>query len=427
MSPEAPRARRKLPLFKLALAAGAAAVVAFLVLRGVDYRDLGQHGFSLHPRRRAVGLLLRGRDPSRLRRAAERLLPHGRGGLRAQMTMPGVIAAMLASIAVNLAFTYWLARYALHPLLSRVTEHYGYSIPQVTRENAVAVALVLRLTPGPPFFMQSYMLGLAHMPFRLYMVVSFLSVHPLDAGASSSSARGSSTGTSRWCSPALEPSSRPRRASTGCASAMPHALPEPDSQERREPPAVRHRVHTPGEGGARGVDRPLLGQGRGVQPARPAERARLFLAQGRRRPALGRHVPHAGRKADREAPRRAPGRGARGRRGLRGTGPVPACGEDARRRRRGGPAARIRGAQAPALRRGPLRRGEEEADPADAGDGGPPHVADGRRGPGLHADTHPAGMEGQGRRPARQRSRARGPPGRWPRCCASPSRSGSST
>ena len=94
------------------------------------------------------------------------------------MTMPGVIAALLAAISVNLAFTYWLARYALRPLLSRVTGRYGYRIPRVTRGNALAITLVLRLTPGPPFFMQSYILGLAEVPFRLYMAVSFLCTIP---------------------------------------------------------------------------------------------------------------------------------------------------------------------------------------------------------------------------------------------------------
>jgi len=179
MSPEEPRARRKLPLFKLALAAAVVAVVAFLVLRGVNYKDLGEHGFSY----------IRAAGPWVFFSAAA-ILPAFSAPLSAfsltageafgrQMTMPGVIAAKMAAIAFNMAFTYWLARYALHPLLSRVTGHYGYTIPRVTRENAVAVALVLRLTPGPPFFMQSYILGLAHMPFRLYMVVSFLSSIPM--------------------------------------------------------------------------------------------------------------------------------------------------------------------------------------------------------------------------------------------------------
>jgi uncharacterized membrane protein YdjX (TVP38/TMEM64 family) len=154
------------------------AVVAFLVLRGVNYKDLGQHGFAY----------IRAAGPWVFFSAAA-ILPAFSAPLSAfsltageafgrQMTMPGVIAAMLAAITFNLAFTYWLARYALHPLLSRVAEHYGYTIPKVTRENAVAVSLVLRLTPGPPFFMQSYLLGLAHMPFRLYMVVSVLCTIP---------------------------------------------------------------------------------------------------------------------------------------------------------------------------------------------------------------------------------------------------------
>jgi uncharacterized membrane protein YdjX (TVP38/TMEM64 family) len=179
MTPEEPRARRKLPLVKLAMAAAVVAGAGFLVLRGVNYRDLGEHGFSY----------IRAAGPWVFFSAAA-ILPAFSAPLSAfsltageafgrQMTMPGVIAAMMAAMAFNMAFTYWLARYALHPLLSRVTEHYGYTIPRVTRENAVAIALVLRLTPGPPFFMQSYILGLAHMPFRLYMVVSFLSSIPM--------------------------------------------------------------------------------------------------------------------------------------------------------------------------------------------------------------------------------------------------------
>jgi uncharacterized membrane protein YdjX (TVP38/TMEM64 family) len=178
MSPDAPRARRKLPLVKLSLAAAVVALAAFLLLRGVDYRDLGRHAFSY----------VRAAGPWAFFSAAA-ILPAFSAPLSAfsltvgeafgsQMTMPGVLAAMLAAVTVNLAFTYWIARYALHPLLSRVIGHYGYSIPRVTRENAVAVALVLRLTPGTPFFMQSYILGLAHMPFRLYMAVSFLCTIP---------------------------------------------------------------------------------------------------------------------------------------------------------------------------------------------------------------------------------------------------------
>ena len=44
----------------------------------------------------------------------------------------------------------------------------------MTKENALSVALAIRLTPGPPFFLQSYILGLAEVPFRLYMIVSWV-------------------------------------------------------------------------------------------------------------------------------------------------------------------------------------------------------------------------------------------------------------
>jgi uncharacterized membrane protein YdjX (TVP38/TMEM64 family) len=96
-----------------------------------------------------------------------------------QMTMPGVIVTVSAAIAANLGLTYWLARYALRPLLSRVVARYGYSVPRVTKDNALTVTLLVRLTPGPPFFLQGYLLGLAEVPLRLFMIVSWLAVLPL--------------------------------------------------------------------------------------------------------------------------------------------------------------------------------------------------------------------------------------------------------
>jgi uncharacterized membrane protein YdjX (TVP38/TMEM64 family) len=100
-----------------------------------------------------------------------------------QMTMGGVLAATLVAIAVNIALTYWLARRAVRPMLERLLKRYGYSVPRVTSDNALSVALLVRLTPGPPFFLQSYILGLAEVPFRLYMLVSWLCVLPWAVGA----------------------------------------------------------------------------------------------------------------------------------------------------------------------------------------------------------------------------------------------------
>ena len=86
-------------------------------------------------------------------------------------------------MAFNLALGYWVARYALRPVLSGVFKHYGYSVPRVTPDNALQVALLVRLTPGPPYALQTGILGVAELPFRLYMIVSWLALLPWVIGA----------------------------------------------------------------------------------------------------------------------------------------------------------------------------------------------------------------------------------------------------
>ena len=95
-----------------------------------------------------------------------------------ELTLPGVIAAALAAIAVQIALCYGLARYALRPLVEKLVRRFGYAVPSLNAENALSVALLVRLTPGPPLFLQCFLLGVAGMPFRLYMVVSWLCTVP---------------------------------------------------------------------------------------------------------------------------------------------------------------------------------------------------------------------------------------------------------
>jgi uncharacterized membrane protein YdjX (TVP38/TMEM64 family) len=170
--------RKKLPILKLSLGVAVLGAVALLVLRGMNLRELGLQGMAY----------IRDAGPWAFF-AMTAVLPAFGAPLSAftivageafarQMTLAGVMAAAFVAIAVNLALTYWLARYALRPMLSRLTERYGYRIPRVTAENALSISLVLRLTPGPPFFMQSYILGLAEVPFKLYMVVSWVCILP---------------------------------------------------------------------------------------------------------------------------------------------------------------------------------------------------------------------------------------------------------
>jgi len=91
-----------------------------------------------------------------------------------RLGMGGVLAAAGAAIAVNLALTYWLARYALRPWLEQVISRTRYRIPVVAADEQAEITVLLRVTPGPPFFLQSYLLGLAEVRFFTYLWISWL-------------------------------------------------------------------------------------------------------------------------------------------------------------------------------------------------------------------------------------------------------------
>lgn len=95
-----------------------------------------------------------------------------------QLTLPGVIAAGLAAVAVQVSLTYWIARYALRPPIARALVRHGYAVPSVTPANTWGVAWLVRLTPGPPMFLGSCLLALAEIPFLRYLVVSLFVALP---------------------------------------------------------------------------------------------------------------------------------------------------------------------------------------------------------------------------------------------------------
>ena len=95
-----------------------------------------------------------------------------------QLTLPGVIAAAGVAVAMQQALSYAIARYALRPVVERLVRRRGWEVPRVTATNALGVALVVRLTPGPPMILGSCILALAAVPFRLYLVVSWLVALP---------------------------------------------------------------------------------------------------------------------------------------------------------------------------------------------------------------------------------------------------------
>jgi uncharacterized membrane protein YdjX (TVP38/TMEM64 family) len=178
MSSDAPPPQRKLPLVKLSIVGVVLLVGAVLVLRGVDVRAMAEQGMDMI---RAAGpaafFIAMATLPAFGMPMIAFTVPAGEAFAK-QLGMPTVIALAMLAIGINLAFGYWVARYALRPALLGVLKRYGYSVPRVTPENALSVTLLVRLTPGPPYALQGWILGCAEVPFRMYMIVAWLGIMP---------------------------------------------------------------------------------------------------------------------------------------------------------------------------------------------------------------------------------------------------------
>jgi uncharacterized membrane protein YdjX (TVP38/TMEM64 family) len=83
-----------------------------------------------------------------------------------------VIALSLLALLINMALTYFLASRALRPLLEKLFVRLGYKLPEVETADATDLIILLRVTPGVPFCVQNYLLGLARVPFGKYLALS---------------------------------------------------------------------------------------------------------------------------------------------------------------------------------------------------------------------------------------------------------------
>ena len=84
--------------------------------------------------------------------------------------------------ALNLTWTYWLAAGPGRKLVEAVLRRSSFRIPELPREDSLKWILILKLTPGIPFFIQNYICGFARVPFRLYLPVGLLCNGIIGAG-----------------------------------------------------------------------------------------------------------------------------------------------------------------------------------------------------------------------------------------------------
>jgi uncharacterized membrane protein YdjX (TVP38/TMEM64 family) len=81
----------------------------------------------------------------------------------------------LVSMITNLSLTYWMAAGPGRRLVERLLAATSYRVPELPRDDHMKLVLILKLTPGIPFFIQNYLSGFFRAPFRLFLLVSILS------------------------------------------------------------------------------------------------------------------------------------------------------------------------------------------------------------------------------------------------------------
>jgi uncharacterized membrane protein YdjX (TVP38/TMEM64 family) len=81
-------------------------------------------------------------------------------------------AATVLAMELNMSWTYWLAAGPANALIARLLGSRWSQWRQVETRNLTRLAIILRITPGLPFVLQNYLLGLLGIPFRRYLLVS---------------------------------------------------------------------------------------------------------------------------------------------------------------------------------------------------------------------------------------------------------------
>ena len=91
-----------------------------------------------------------------------------------QLGVVPTIGCAVAAVAVNVALSYWLAAGAMRAWVLRLSCWLGYRMPEMPAGTAWQLVTVVRLAPGLPFWMQSYLLGVVRAPFAAYLTLSTL-------------------------------------------------------------------------------------------------------------------------------------------------------------------------------------------------------------------------------------------------------------
>ncbi len=177
MTEPAPRAAKPL-LIKLAVAAVLLLAAAALVARGLDVKALAAQGLEFI---RSAGPVVFFAGMALLPAVGAPMLVFLLPAVSLfgpRFGAPATVLLGLGMILANMTLTYALARWTLRPPLLRLMARLGYKAPVVGTADATDLIVVLRMTPGFPFCVQNYLLGLANVAFGRFVWVSCLLAWP---------------------------------------------------------------------------------------------------------------------------------------------------------------------------------------------------------------------------------------------------------
>lgn len=85
--------------------------------------------------------------------------------------LPTALLLCYSAMVLGMVWTYFVSAYPLHSLCQRVVALFSRKLPEIPEEHKSKVALIIRITPGIPFFVQNYFLGVSKVPFWKYLFI----------------------------------------------------------------------------------------------------------------------------------------------------------------------------------------------------------------------------------------------------------------
>lgn len=76
------------------------------------------------------------------------------------------------SLLANMSIGYVIGKYCFRAQVGKFVQRYPRFDLQTKQRNAVRATILIRTVPGVPYFLQSYLLAAAGVPFVLYLVLS---------------------------------------------------------------------------------------------------------------------------------------------------------------------------------------------------------------------------------------------------------------